>query len=112
WMAAVNIGPGENGANADSRLLWKKQIDGRRDANGYRTYSMRAMHERIKTVDATTGQLVSTNKIIWRSGDLQGNNQNGEKGGAYKRSQMAVMEATAAGMQYITPLTDVNPMLL
>jgi uncharacterized protein (TIGR03382 family) len=112
WLAAINVGPGENGANAQSRLLWKKQVEGRKDIDGLRTYSMRAMQTRIKTVDATTGQLVNSDQIIWRSGDLRGNNNTNGKGGTYYRSQMAVIEATAAGMKYITPLSDMSTELL
>ncbi|MDX2094274.1 MAG: MYXO-CTERM sorting domain-containing protein [Kofleriaceae bacterium] len=106
WMAAVNIGEGENGENVQSRLLWKKQIDGRTTEDGITTYSMRAMHERIQAVNPTTGKLENTNRIIFRAGDLRGNNNNNGKGGTYYRSKMAVIEATAAGMTYITPLTD------
>jgi uncharacterized protein (TIGR03382 family) len=106
WIAAVNIGEGETGNNVQSRILWKKQIDGRNTADDITTYSMRAMHERIQAVNPQTGQLENTNRIIFRAGDLRGNNNTNGKGGTYYRSQMAVIEATAAGMQYITPLTD------
>jgi uncharacterized protein (TIGR03382 family) len=113
WIAAVNVGAGQNGNNAQSRLLWKKQVDGRKDIDGIRTYSMRAMQSRILTVDSATGKLAKTDKIIWRSGDLRGNNNgNNGKGGTYYHMQMGVIEATAAGMKYITPLTDVAPDLV
>ncbi len=108
WMAAVNIGAGGTGDNVQSRILWKKQIEGRKDIEGIRTYSMRAMHERVIAVNATTGKLENTNQMIWRSGDLRGNNNTNGKGGTYYRSQMGVIEATAAGMKYITPLQDVS----
>jgi uncharacterized protein (TIGR03382 family) len=106
WMAAVNIGDGETGNNVQSRILWKKQIDGRKTADGITTYSMRAMQERILQVNPTTGELENSDRIIFRAGDLRGNNNTNGKGGTYYRSQMAVIEATADGMQYVTPLTD------
>ena len=74
WMAAVNVGDGQNGANAQSRLLWKKQIDGRKDLDGIRTYSMRAMQARVQKLDPATGKLVNTDQLIFRAGDLKGNN--------------------------------------
>jgi uncharacterized protein (TIGR03382 family) len=122
WIAAVNVGAGENGANAQSRLLWKKQVEGRKDSpSGIRTYSMRAMQSRILKTDAATGKLVATDQLIWRSGDLRGNNNGNGKGGTYYHSQMGVIEATAAGMKYVGPggvltdtktLVDVAPTLL
>ncbi|MBL0213304.1 MAG: hypothetical protein IPQ07_05435 [Myxococcales bacterium] len=108
WMAAIDIGTaGQNGANAQSRLLWKKQIDGRKTVEGITTYSMRAKQARIQELDAS-GKLVNTDMIIWQSGDLRGNNNtNNGKGGTYYGNQMAVIEATATGMKYITPMHDV-----
>jgi hypothetical protein len=40
WMAAVALDSGAAGANQDQTILWKKQIDGRKDQDGIRTYSM------------------------------------------------------------------------
>jgi len=112
WMAAINVGAGQNGANAQSRILWKKQIDGRKDIDGIRTYSMRAMMTPVLSVDAT-GKVATSDTFIWRSGDLRGdNNGNNGKGGTYYRSQMAVIKANKDGMSYVAPLTDVAPKLL
>ncbi|MGE0402249.1 MAG: MYXO-CTERM sorting domain-containing protein [Kofleriaceae bacterium] len=107
WMAAVNIGDGENGAEAQSRILWKKQIAGRVDENGIRTYAMRMSHSRIQKVDPTTGQLVDTDDIIVRWGGLQGNNNTNGKGGTYYKNMMGVVNATAAGMTYVAEPVDI-----
>lgn len=105
WMAAINVGQGQNGNNAQSRLLWKKQIDGRKDIDGIRTYSMRAKQSRIMKMDAA-GKLVATDQIIWQSNDLEGRNNGNDKGGTNRRINFAVIEATAAGMKYVMPMTD------
>jgi uncharacterized protein (TIGR03382 family) len=105
WMAAVNVGQGQNGNNAQSRLLWKKQIDGRKDIDGIRTYSMRAKQARIMKMD-TSGKLVPTDQVMWQSNDLSGNNNGNNKGGTNRRINFAVIEATAAGMKYVMPMTD------
>lgn len=107
WMAALNIGDGENGAEAQSRILWKKQIAGRTDQDGIRTYAMRMSHSRIQKVDTTTGQLVDTDDIIIRWGGLQGNNNTNGKGGTYYQNMMGVVNATAAGMTYVAPPVDI-----
>ena len=105
WMAAINVGTGQNGNNAQGRLLWKKQIDGRKDIDGIRTYSMRAKQARIMKLDAG-GKLIPTDQIIWQSNDLSGNNNGNNKGGTNRRINFAVIEATAAGMKYVMPMTD------
>lgn len=105
WMAAINVGQGQNGANAQSRLLWKKQIDGRKDVDGVRTYAMRAKQARIMKTDAS-GKLVATDQIIFQSNDVSGSNNGNNKGGTNRRINFAVIEATAAGMKFVMPLTD------
>ncbi|MGE3544790.1 MAG: MYXO-CTERM sorting domain-containing protein [Kofleriaceae bacterium] len=105
WMAAIDV----SGNNAN--ILWKEQIEGRKDIDGLRTYSMRAMQSRIQTTDAN-GNLVNTDMIIWRSGDLRGNNNTNGKGGTYYRNQMAVIKANKDGMSYVTPMTNVAGDLL
>jgi MYXO-CTERM domain-containing protein len=107
WMAAINIGEGQNGANAQSRIIWKKQIAGRTDENGIRTYAMRMSHSRIQKIDPTTGQLVDTDDIIVRWGGLQGNNNTNGKGGTYYKNMMGVVNATAAGMTYVAQPIDI-----
>ena len=112
WMAAVNIGDGQNGANANSRLLWKKQIAGRTEENGIRTYAMRMSHSRIQKVNPTTGELENTDDLILRYGALQGNNNTNGKGGTYYGNVMGVVNATAAGMTYVAPMKDIADKLV
>ncbi|MBA3541666.1 MAG: hypothetical protein H0T79_18780 [Deltaproteobacteria bacterium] len=113
WLAAVDISPGQTGANKQSSILWKKQIEGRKGDGQLRTYSMRGMHMRVLTVDPTTKALVPSDQIIWRSGDVRGNNNtNNGKGGTYYGNQMAVMKVGAAGMSYTLPMTNVADKLL
>ena len=94
WLAAIDLTK-----TGQQSILWKQQIDGRKDITGVgRTYSMRAMHDRVMTVDAATGSLVASNLIIWRSGDVKGNNNGNNKGGEYVGNDMAVIKADKAGM--------------
>ena len=110
WMAAIDISGQPRPARA--AILWKQQIDGRKDAaDGSRTYSMRAMHDRIALPDAT-GKLGRTDMIVWRSGDVRGNNNTNAKGGTYYGNNMAVIKADKAGMTYVIPLTDMSSKLL
>jgi hypothetical protein len=114
WIAAVDLSAGgEQGPEAQSRLLWKQQIDGRNTLpDGRHTYSVRAKHTRILSVKPD-GSLVRTNMIAFQSGDLRGNNNdNNGKGGTYYRIKLAVIKATRAGMEYVVPLTDATNMLL
>jgi MYXO-CTERM domain-containing protein len=109
WLAAVDISGNRNGQRA---ILWKQQIEGRKQTpEGYRTYSMRAMHDRILEADSN-GELVPSDLIFWRSGDVRGNNNTNGKGGAYMGNQMAIIKATAQGMQYVMPMTNMQQTLL
>jgi len=108
WMAAVDITPGKfTGADRQASILWKEQVDGRKDIDGLRTYSMRAHHERILTPDAT-GKLTATNELLWYSNDLRGNNNDNRKGGTVHRINMGVIKADKAGMSFTQPLTDMS----
>ncbi|MBL9016051.1 MAG: hypothetical protein JNL83_17820 [Myxococcales bacterium] len=109
WLAAINIGPGQNGEGAQSRLLWKKQIGGRSTIEGLTTYSMRATLMPLTKWDTATGKLVPTDQFMISVKDLRGNNNNNGKGGTYYRNNIGVIEATAAGMKYIQPLKDISP---
>ena len=112
WIAAVDITPGTTGTDRQDKILWKQQVDGKHGSGNTRTYSQRAMQERIMQVDAS-GKLVPTDLIIWRHGAAQGNNNgNNGKGGTYYGNMMAVMEVTKAGMTYKMPLTDMQSNLL
>jgi uncharacterized protein (TIGR03382 family) len=108
WLAAIDISGTKNGQKA---IIWKQQIEGRKQIEGgIRTYSMRAMHDRVMEVDST-GKLVATDRIIWRSGDVRGNNNNNGKGGAYLGNQMAVLEVSRQGPKYVMPMTNMQTKL-
>ena len=111
WIAAIDISGQKNGQQA---IIWKQQIEGRKESpEGFRTYSMRAMHDRILAVDPATKALVSTNRIVWRSGDVRGQNNTNGKGGAYLGNQMAVMELSrTAPPKYVLPMTNMQGKLL
>jgi MYXO-CTERM domain-containing protein len=122
WMAAIDI----SGNNAGQKsIYWKQQIDGKKtmtvpDTNSQsgtrtiRTYSMRATHDRIQLPDAT-GTLQRTDMIVFRAGDVQGNNNGNGKGGTYFANNMAIIKADKTGMQYVMPMTNMtttlNPMI-
>jgi MYXO-CTERM domain-containing protein len=109
WLAAIDISGTKNGQGA---IIWKEQIEGRKETQeGYRTYSMRAMHDRVMEVDAS-GKLVATNRIVWRSGDVRGNNNTNGKGGAYLGNQMAIMELARTGITYKLPMTNMQGKLI
>ncbi len=108
WLAAIDLT--KTGA---ASILWKKQIDGRKDLKGIgRTYAMRAMHDRLMSIDPATKKLVATDNIIWRSGDLRGNNNGNNKGGTYYGNNLALIKADKAGMSYVIPKTDMASKLL
>jgi uncharacterized protein (TIGR03382 family) len=112
WIAAVDITPGKfTGNNQQGALLWKEQVEGRKDIDGLRTYSMRAAHQRILDVDATSGLTVNTDKILFYANDLRGNNNDNQKGGTVHRVNMAVMQVDKTGMSYVTPMTDMSTKL-
>lgn len=125
WIAAVDITPGgRNGADVQSRLLWKHQVDGQKPIAGAnqnpngnnngrvgRTYSARAQHSRIMA-PAADGALEKTDMLIFQSGDTQGQNRNNQKGGTYLGMTMAVIKASRTGMEYVIPKTNVTDMLL
>jgi hypothetical protein len=113
WMAAVDVSStGEMGPDAQSRLIWKEMIDGRKEmADGRDTYSSRAKQTRVMTMGAN-GNLVRTNQIIFQSGDLRGRNRDNEKGGTYRAFQLAVIKATRNGMEFVVPLTNTTDTFL
>lgn len=113
WIAAVDVSStGENGPDAQSRLLWKEQIDGRKEmADGRDTYSVRAKQVRVMAQGAN-GNMIRTNQIIFQSGDLRGRNRDNEKGGSYRAFQMSVIKATRNGMEYVVPMTNTTDSFL
>jgi MYXO-CTERM domain-containing protein len=113
WIAAVDISTGgEQGENAQSRVIWKEQIEGRKDIEGGgRTYSVRAMHTRVMLPRAD-GTLEKSDMLFIRTGDLQGNNNNDKKGGTYRQFRLGVAQATKAGLTWVMPMADANDMFL
>ena len=108
WMAAVDLT--KTGQQA---IIWKQQIDGRKDVpNIGRTYAMRAMTDRVLLPNATTGALERTDMVMWRSGQVRGNNNTNNKGGTYYANNVAVIKATRQGLQYVVPMTDMSSKLL
>ena len=69
------------------------------------------MHDRVMGVDAN-GKVIATNRIVWRSGDVRGNNNTNGKGGAYLGNQMAIMELARTGITYKMPMTNMQGKLL
>jgi MYXO-CTERM domain-containing protein len=110
WLAAIDISGKTTG---QASIYWKQQIDGRKTLpDGNHTYSMRAMTDRVILPDAS-GNMVRTNMIVWRSGDVRGNNNtNNGKGGTYFSNQMGVIQADKTGMKYVVPLQDMSQKLL
>jgi uncharacterized protein (TIGR03382 family) len=107
WMAAIDLTK-----TGQQSILWKQQIDGRKDLEGVgRTYAMRAMTDRISLPNATTGELERTDMVMWRSGQLRGNNNSNQKGGTYYANNMAVIKATRQGLSYVVPMTDMSAKL-
>jgi MYXO-CTERM domain-containing protein len=112
WIGAIDVTEGKySGANQQEALLWKAQLGGRRQIEGRTTYSMRATHQRILAPD-TTGKLIATDMIAYRQGDLRGNNNTNGKGGSYYANRVAVIKLSRQGMEYVTPMKDVAPLLL
>jgi MYXO-CTERM domain-containing protein len=112
WIGAIDISPnGEQGEQAQSRLLWKKQIDGQNIVGGVRTCSVRANSSRILQV-GNDGKLTRTDKLFVQTSDLRGNNNNDRKGGRYLRLNMGVVQANRSGVSWVIPLTDVSNQML
>ncbi len=95
WVGAVDITDGQ-----PMKVLWKKMIEGRKDlqlgTQTVRTYAMRGMHVRLLNADGS-----SSDTILFRSGDVRGNNQNNQKGGTYLTNQMSLLKATRAGLETV-----------
>jgi MYXO-CTERM domain-containing protein len=108
WLAAINVGQGQNGEGAQSRLLWKKQLAGRKTVEGLTTYAMRAKLMPIEKWDAATGKLVPTDQLVVHYGDLRGNNNTNGKGGTYYTSMLGVIDAKPTGMTYVHQPKDVS----
>jgi MYXO-CTERM domain-containing protein len=112
WIAAVDISAGgQQGANAQKRVLWKNLIDDKNLISGVQTYSVRANSVRIMSADAN-GVLTKTDQLIVSTADLRGNNTNNRKGGRYLGIKMGVAQATKDGLTWTVPLQDVTKQML
>jgi len=113
WIAAVDISAGgAKGANAQSRVLWKKMIQGQKQQpGGQRSYSVRANSSRILTEKAD-GTLERSEMLFVHVSDLIGNNNNNRKGGRYVAQNLGVAKATKTGLEWVVPITDITPMML
>jgi hypothetical protein len=112
WIGAVDISPtGERGENAQSRILWKQQIETQKQISGVRTYSVRANHSRILTVNPD-GTLTRSNLLFVHTSDLRGNNNDNRKGGRYLQMNLGVAKVDKSGLSWVMPMTDVTNMML
>jgi MYXO-CTERM domain-containing protein len=112
WVGAIDLSStGPKGENANSRLLWKKKLQGDTVVAGVRTYSVRANSARILDVDAS-GNIVPTDKLFIQVSDLRGNNTNNRKGGRYLAGYLGVATVTKTGLTWDIPLTDITNQML
>jgi hypothetical protein len=120
WMAAVDLSTGgQNGPDADSRLLWKDRLTHRQilQVNGEdrEYYAMRAQQARI-LAKQPDGSLAPTDEIIFQSTANRGQNTDDRKGGRSDAINFAVIKATREGYTFTMPMTTINmgtsPMLL
>ena len=101
WIAAVDISSsGEQGEGAQSRVLWKKQLDGEKRVEGVRTYSVRANSSRNMS-ENPDGTISRSTQLFINTSDLRGNNTNDRKGGRYLQQNVGVVEATKDGLKWI-----------
>lgn len=108
WIGAVDLSStGPMGANANSRLLWKKKIQDTTVYEGVKTYSVRA--KSVRVLDATGAK---TDQVIVQTGLLRGNNTNNQKGGRYLGMFMGVATATRTGLTWDVPMTDITNQML
>lgn len=120
WMAAVDLSTGgQNGSDANSRLLWKDRMIHRQilQVNGEdrEYYAMRAQHGRI-LAKQPDGTLAPTDELIFQATANRGNNQDDRKGGRSDAINFAVVKTTREGYTFTMPMTTINmgtsPMLL
>ncbi len=112
WIAAVDLSSsGEQGEGAQSRVLWKKQIEGEKRVEGVRTWSVRANSSRIMSENAD-GTLARSNMLFINTSDLRGNNTDNRKGGRYLQQNVGVVQADKTGLTWLVNMTDVTTMML
>jgi MYXO-CTERM domain-containing protein len=116
WCAGVDLSAnGQNGQEAQSRILWKERIQHRTNmlVNGEERqyYAMRMNSTRVKTM-APDGSIESSDQVLLTWGLNRGGNNNDKKGGRSDFTNVMVIESTRAGYTEIMPMTDVQRMLL
>jgi MYXO-CTERM domain-containing protein len=112
WIAAVDISAGgQQGESAQTRVLWKKQIEGEKRIEGVRTYSVRANSSRILT-ENPDGSLSRSIQLFVSTDDLRGNNTDNRKGGRYLGQNLGVVEATKDGLKWVVNMTPISDMML
>ena len=105
WIGAVDISAGgQQGEGAQTRVLWKKMIEGEKRIEGVRTWSVRANSSRILT-ENPDGTLSRSAQLIITTDDLRGNNTNNRKGGRYLSQNIGVAEATKDGLKWVVNMT-------
>lgn len=120
WMAAVDLSTGgQNGSDANSRLLWKDRMIHRQilQVNGEdrEYYAMRAQQGRLLTKQAD-GSLAPGNELIFQATLNRGQNTDDRKGGRSDAIAFAVVNPTREGYTFTMPMSTINmgtsPMLL
>jgi len=116
WMAAIDISSGgQQGANAQSRILWKERIQQRTNmlVNGESReyYAMRANHTRVLAMQAD-GSVQPSNQLLYTWGLNRGGNNNDKKGGRTDYVMAAVYEVSRTGFVPKMPMTNIQPLLL
>jgi uncharacterized protein (TIGR03382 family) len=114
WAIGVDLTAGKySGTNQQAALLFKTQIDGRKniDIGGgqtVRTYSSRVNHERVLGADAN-GVLIPTDQILIETVDSRGNNANeGRIGGHIYQHNFGLYSVTRTGITPVIPMTDLT----
>jgi MYXO-CTERM domain-containing protein len=113
WLLGIDADEAKyNGANQQNAILWKMQIGGRKTIGNQRTYAMRASIHPILAPDSTTGLMKGNGTILFRQGQLQGNNNTNGKGGQYIGNEIGVLKVTRQGATFVTPMTDLAKTVL
>ena len=116
WCSGIDISAnGQNGQEAQSRILWKERIEHRTNmlVNGDEReyYAMRMNSTRVIEMQPD-GALAPTDDVILTYGRNRGGNNNDKKGGRSDATMVMVINATRAGYTEVMPKTDVQRMLL
>jgi MYXO-CTERM domain-containing protein len=113
WIGAVNISAvGPKGDKQQSRVLWKKLVQGQKNApGGGKTYSSR-INSAVIPVLGANGALEKSNQFVLYVGDLKGANTNNRKGGRYLDQLLCVASATKGGLTYDIPCTSVQDLMV